>query len=175
MSLTFAPGAWIYLLIFGGSFIVIVTSCALMVLRAKNKWIRLATIFAIMGIPLLLLYLDGFIGSSVKRLARDHSFDAPVSVTDISCDGFVTLTTFIDDGASAHFKMARSDISRLLSQFKNHSGSHGSDWTPSTSPTGFGKLIETYDGVSQRGNVMHIDIYDINSTQVGVIIATQWN
>jgi hypothetical protein len=143
--------------------------------RIKSGFRRGIFLFAIVVIPLVALYFDGFIGSSAARLTHDHSFRVPASVTNIRCDDFLSMTSFMDSGASAHFEMARADLPALWSQFKISSTNAESDSTPAMPPPGFGKLIKGVSGKSRDGNVMHLDIYDINPERVGVYIVTIWN
>ncbi len=152
--------------------------------RIKSKQDRvifILTILIILSAPFAFLFASGFIGISAARIERDHSISVPHSATNIQCDdGFVSMTTFADVGARASFQMSRDDLSTFLAQFKFLE----SRSVPNDPPDGFvhhpvpehfGRVIFTFYGMSRDGNVMHVDVYDIDNAKVGVCLDTCWN
>ena len=111
------------------------------------------------------------------RIKQEHTLTVPASASHIHCDPFFAISIFLDTGGEASFEMSRNDLPIFLAQLKFlRSESRPDD--PSDMlvnnevPDHFGRLISTFDGFSHDGNVMHIDVYDIDASTVGVWIGT---
>jgi len=169
---------------------VVAVAVALVALVLVFFWRRAETrngkaVFAIFLLlilsgPVSIAFFTGFVGNSRARIERDHSLVLPPSISNIRCDGFVSLTTFLDSRACASFRLSRKDLDAFLPQFSTFRSSPSipADWPdfPNGSPAWrSGRLMAAYTGKSMDGNVQWMEIRSIDPNSVGICLVTQWN
>ena len=146
--------------------------------RQFKSWLaRALIIFAFIAIPAALLIFSGLIGTSTKRIEKEHCISVPSSASNIKCEPFFAISVFIDGGGTASFEMSRGDLPVFITQFKQlrtqDRAEDPNDWTVNHDmPRNFGHTIYNFTGFSHDGNVMHIDVHDIDTAKVGVWIGT---
>ena len=138
------------------------------------KWI-----FAILLIVLVVTvgsYQLGYVGSSLKRISREHSLNLPPSSSSANCEGWVSLTTVSDVGATADFVVDRDELDQLVTQLdkRKEPVERLLNWSYKV-PGNFGPPIRYFEGVSKDGNFATIEVYDLDARLVGICLRTQWN
>jgi hypothetical protein len=142
----------------------------------RKRWVIAAIA---LGFILVLfgLYVEGFIGSSVARVAREHSFVLPASAKHIHCGGPVAISTLGDFDASVSFDITLSDLPSVLTQFTLDSATETPAFlsTRMSVPSHFGALREARFGMSRKTNAVHLQVFDLVDERVGVCVLTIWN
>lgn len=147
--------------------------------RIKSPKKRVILTAAYIGIPVILLFVFGFWGSTRARVARDHSVSLPVSASQIRCEGVVSLPTFGDFSADVSFEISAADLPALLSAFKWDPDTATPDIDPLSKrmsvPSHFGEITSLRSGMSRNGNRVYLQTHNIGDGRIGVCIYTIWN
>src|SRR5256885_14401315 len=69
-------------------------------------------------------FLGGCVGSSARRISREHGLVLPASSSHFVCKGDA-WTMIMDRGAASAFEMASNDVPRFLAQLKINDTHHG--------------------------------------------------
>jgi hypothetical protein len=134
------------------------------------------------------LFLLGYVGSSAKRIQREHGLRLPSSARNFVCRGDAWMHNFMDSGAASAFEMAPSDLPSLVSQLKpfpNQQNGFGLDDTGCGVPCNpqyqierpwmTGIPLKKYCSVSSTGDSVEVQVWAIDDTHVGVLLYTDWN
>jgi hypothetical protein len=142
----------------------------------RKPWVIAASTLAVI-LLVFGLYVKGFVGSSVARVAREHQCVLPMSASHIHCGGPVAITTFGDFDASVSFDITSSDLSSVLSQFTLGAAEEAPAFlrTRMSVPSQFGRLKEARSGGSRYGNTVHLQVFELDGDRIGVCILTIWN
>jgi hypothetical protein len=157
---------------------IVPIALAFFIARQLKSWLaRALFIFAVVATPSALLFFSGLAGSSAKRIGKEHCISVPSSASNIQCEPFFAISIFLDGGGTASFEMPRNDLPSFLTQFKSlrtiPAPNDTTDWRVTHSvPDRFGQRITSFDGVSRDGNIIHMDVYNIDSSRVGVWVGT---
>ena len=124
-------------------------------------------------------YMQGYFGSSLQRISKEHSVNLPSSSSNGRCDGLVSMTSFGDFGASADFVVNLAQIDGILAQIKEtKEGVALKDRRLNRDyevPKEFGQELRYIEGVSKDGNIVTITLYKLDDNSAGVCFRTQWN
>lgn len=115
---------------------------------------------------------------SRSRVEHEHGLHLPASASAFECRGDAARG-FLDRGAASAFVMSTNDLPLFVSQLKVHPG-HAT-FIPSNSqyhlhvPWRKLRPTTTYSCNSPVGDWLHVEVWPVNDTQVGICLYTDWN
>lgn len=140
---------------------------------------------AAVGFLLLVVILIAIVfrADPLRRVAQEHGITLPASISEIECRGDAWKRSFIDCGAICTFEMPASDLPAFLKTLTIHKSSRGvgdtivpgnsqyavtAAWTFTTPDFAF-------DCESPTGDFLTVRTWDLSSSDVGVLLYTDWN
>ena len=152
-----------------------------------KRTLLLLFILLCIGLALFTVIYGACIGSSAKRVTREHGLVLPASASHFVCKGDAWIM-IMDRGAASAFEIASNDVPRFLAQLKikdTHHGDHRPEYSNSIFPGNpqyqvqtpwmSGSPMETYHCASPVGDFLDVQIWPIDAAHVGVCLYTDWN
>jgi len=159
---------------------------ALQFMPKRTLAVTLGLLSAI-AIIVFFAFLGGCLGSSGRRITREHGLVLPASASHFVCKGDAWVA-IMDRGAASAFQCASNDVPSFVAQLKikdTHHGDRGPKFSNSIFPGNpqyqvrtpwmSGIPLETYHCTSPVGDFLDVQIWPIDATHVGVCLYTDWN
>jgi hypothetical protein len=129
-----------------------------------------------------LLFVFGYVGSSARRITREHGLRLPASAHAFLCRGDAWKHTFIDSAAASAFEMDSVDVPLFVSQLKVRPllescgpGLPSNSQYQISRPWLTGPATKAYCCESPTGDWLTVQIWRIDGARVGVVLYTDWN
>ena len=113
-----------------------------------------------------------------SRIEHEHGLRLPVSASAFECRGDASRG-FLDRGAASAFIIATKELAGFLAQLTVRTGLQ--TFIPGNSKYQLhaswrrGSPLATYSCASPVGDWLHVEVWPIDSTRVGVSLYTEWN
>jgi len=128
------------------------------------------------------LFLLGYVGTSSRRVKRDHGLHIPRTAETLSCRGNAWMHTFSDSDAVSVFEMSAADVPSLVSQLTLCDTADGDISFPVDSrnqihrPWMAKTPLRTYRCVSPiHASALDVQVWQADEAHVGVLLYTDWN
>ena len=112
------------------------------------------------------------------RLEHEHGLHLPSSATSIECGGDAWIG-FLDRGASSAFVMNPKELGGFMSQLKIQPGGHsfipGNRQYQLHAAWRKGVPTSSYACDSPVGDWLHVEVWPVDETRMGVCLYTDWN
>ena len=131
--------------------------------------------------PLLVVafaVLRSSFGDSRSRIEKEHGLQLPSSASSFECRGDAARR-FLDRGASSAFVIASNELVRFISQLRVQPGL--TTFIPGNSQYQLhavwrnSKPAATYSCTSAVGDWLHVEVWPVDDTHVGICLYTDWN
>ena len=115
---------------------------------------------------------------SRSRIEREHGLRLPPSASAFECRGDAALG-FLDRGAASAFTVATNELAGFLAQLNFRTGFQ--TFIPGNSQYQLhaswrrGSPLASYSCASPVGDWLHVEVWPIDTTNVGVALYTDWN
>ena len=112
------------------------------------------------------------------RIEHEHGLRLPASASAFECRGDASRG-FLDRGAASAFTVATNELAGFLAQLTVRTGFQ--TFIPGNSQYQLhaswrrGSPLATYSCASSVGDWLHVEVWPIDSTNVGVALYTDWN
>jgi hypothetical protein len=113
-----------------------------------------------------------------SRIEHEHGLRLPASASAFECRGDAARG-FLDRGAASAFTIASNDLAGFLAQLTVRTGLQ--TFIPGNSQYQLhaswrrGSPLATYGCASPVGDWLHVEVWPIDSSRVGVSLYTDWN
>ena len=113
-----------------------------------------------------------------SRIEHEHGLQLPASASSFECRGDASRG-FLDRGAASSFTIISNDLSTFTSQLKVRAGL--TTFMPGNSQYRLhavwrtGTPLTTYSCESPVGDWMHVEVWRVSDTRLGICVYTDWN
>ncbi len=140
---------------------------------------RTMTLAAAAGVAFLVIaFAFAFKADPRSRIQHEHGLRLPASASSFECRGDAARG-FLDRGAASAFTIATNDVARFLSQLTVRTGLQtfipGNSQYHLRAAWRHGAPAATYSCASSTGDWLHVEVWPLDTSRVGICLYTDWN
>ena len=144
----------------------------------RRRIIKVAAIAALVLLVVTFAFTHSSFGDPRARIEHEHGLHLPASAASFECRGDA-WKGFLDRGAASAFVIASNDLVTFISQLKARHGL--TTFIPGNSQYQLdaawrnGTPAATYSCDSSVGDWLHVEVWPVDDTRVGICLYTDWN
>jgi len=146
--------------------------------RMNNRRVIMVAAVAVALLAVAFVFTHSAFRDPRSRIEHEHGLRLPTSASEFECRGDAARG-FLDRGAASAFTVATNDLAGFLAQLTVRTSLQ--TFIPGNSQYQLhaawrrGSPLATYSCASAVGDWLHVEVWPIDSTRVGVSLYTDWN